>query len=1623
MTPTKRPVFQSHDSINEITKLLVERLKSELGPKLVEVADALGNAWQAPLGGDGLVSEVVLEGGFGFRKFDQPLAQLKFLATEFLDALGRAHSDYRVDASTRLPYTHQVDAWKAVNRGQSALVSAGTGSGKTECFLYPILSDLFSQRSAGWQEKGVQALFIYPTNALINSQRDRLKAWLDCQLNPRENPIRFGLYNGALPETPKLERKILTSDTCEVLSRTDLRASPPSILITNYSMLELALVRPRDQPIFKNSNLKYVVLDEAHSYQGVMAAEIAMLLRRTLMAFGVSPTDVRFVATSATFPGSSAADTRKFAADLFGIDPSQIEVIEGAREVPAIGTKGLSDSTLPNPAAISELLSNKSTIVSVGESQRLDADPEITADFHRRFVKAGLVDPTSKPPNLPAAQFIHSVIASFASLKNLRDGLGLQRSLTLSAVAELLFQSKDANAKRAAAELLDLAALGREEIGAQPFIPTRWHVAYRRIERLSVCVDKGNCDLGKAQALPNSWPLGGFHPAPIQKCGCGGTVLPLYVCQGCGELVLLAHRKEFPKPHLVLASHGEIESYYQILTHSQNGAEGYSPINSHIYDEWEEGLLPLLRRRADRPTSLKCSNCDDDFRPVGHTRQKAVAILTEGLFPKLPVFPVSDSDDLPCDGRRLIIFSDSRQVAAQLAPMIEKDLQKRALQKVLLNAFNPIPEGVRAAIAGLPPATQAELLSPYDSGPRELFALAKLMDAKPATAKQLLPSGKELRERGGALEDDNAPVPLVDLIVAEIYRRPGQLITLETLGQIEVSYHGVSELQVPASWRCFSDYEWQTLVNTMLDSARRRGAIVIPDSLQDLVNPYSFGKAMDPKSASDVPWLGTAMKKWLAAVLKEFAQPAGDEAQKQLSNDLWSSAKGIFTRCGEGFAIDYRVLRLQRLTRCFADPIVGVAFPRELKMISPENCERRLVEVTWSSDFDDLALPKCPIMLMNAVKHLQNCSAPTIRAVEHTAQIAPERLRKFEELFRNGRRNLLTSTTTMELGVDIGQLSAVMMSNAPPSPANYLQRAGRAGRRNEGSTLLVTLTSSNPHDSMLFDHPNWAFEERGPAPAVRLDRDIVVQRHANAVLLGRSALKKEDLANPLGSLGSCGSFFQGKESSPCQRLLSDLNELNSVRKESHVTDWSAVSSSIEQLLIGTSMEGRSNESVKQCHAELSKIEKGWQQTYNEIIKATESAANGGEHDLAAKLQRLKQDHEEQQLLRYLSEQQFLPRYGFPIDVIHLDTGFSQLQNKGSRVAEHQLERDLSIGLREYGPGSEVIAGGQKLKSAGLILSVRQQFADLNVNPAAVVQQEFRQCETCHYLEENPQNKVCKACDSVVTNKPRIAIRPLGFSCELKGGAPVFTRSVDVRQQLPYLPPIFSPTNEEGITWQPETNTSLEFRYARDGRILHRTDGAYNKGFDVCLYCGRAASRTSLGGRGFERAGGKHQVLRAVTKTCKGKYADKSIAENVMFIHEVKTDTLEIRSPGGHTREFATTFAFAMRDAAASFLAASPRELGAQAYQGVRTDRTMQASPHTAVLFDQVAGGAGFMQSVSVHLEKILKQALRRLKGDARHDSVCGDACPKCLLSYQTQFDIRNLKRHEVLNHFRGRVDF
>ena len=271
------------------------------------------------------------------------------------------------------PFRHQYKAWDTLlNKGKSIVVTTGTGSGKTECFLVPVIKDLAdsaANRGDG-EAHPVEALFLYPLNALMNDQKERIDKFL-YNLDDHGRNISFAVYNGNTPENQQDEeytpaRNVadgLAEKTAEKASwavnrevvlheritREDIRDRGSSIMITNPSMLEYMLLREKDNPIFRRSSgrLRWIVIDETHTFTGAAAAELAYLLRRVMAAFNVAPDQVRFVTSSATISGPTGmADLKRFIGDISG-QTTDVEVVEGRRTLNRINnTDGIAlDST------------------------------------------------------------------------------------------------------------------------------------------------------------------------------------------------------------------------------------------------------------------------------------------------------------------------------------------------------------------------------------------------------------------------------------------------------------------------------------------------------------------------------------------------------------------------------------------------------------------------------------------------------------------------------------------------------------------------------------------------------------------------------------------------------------------------------------------------------------------------------------------------------------------------------------------------------------------------------------------------------------------------------------------------------------------------------------------------------------------------------------------------------------------------------------------------------------------------------------------------------------------------------------------------------------------------------
>ena len=231
-----------------------------------------------------------------------------------------------------VPFKHQAESWKTLAENKSIVVTSGTGSGKTECFMYPVLSDLYEQGHTN----AIEAIFLYPLNALMEDQKKRLSEYCEA------TNLHFAVYNGDTPEYRADGRDEILPN--EIVTRDEIRdpknnGTRPQILLTNPSMLEYVLVRQKDQVLLSKSagKLRWIVIDEAHSYSGSAAVELANQIKRILDAFQVKAEDVRFACTSATIGGKDGVESLiKFIKDIIGQPADQIRVIGGSRLVPEI---------------------------------------------------------------------------------------------------------------------------------------------------------------------------------------------------------------------------------------------------------------------------------------------------------------------------------------------------------------------------------------------------------------------------------------------------------------------------------------------------------------------------------------------------------------------------------------------------------------------------------------------------------------------------------------------------------------------------------------------------------------------------------------------------------------------------------------------------------------------------------------------------------------------------------------------------------------------------------------------------------------------------------------------------------------------------------------------------------------------------------------------------------------------------------------------------------------------------------------------------------------------------------------------------------------------------------------
>jgi len=1622
----------------------------------------LRNRFEQPPGTDGsFLSDPVIEAAFGYETTAEVMRDLAgtLLAESLIKALdnpGKRFEEQRFPKD-RHPYLHQVSAWRCAKdpAKRGYVVSSGTGSGKTECFLIPILDDLVRESEAAKPRQliGTRALFLYPLNALINSQRERLSAWT----RSFGGNVRFCLYNGETPEEVPAHQQ--QSSPQQILSRRLMRDEPAPILVTNATMLEYMLVRQDDAPILQQSSgtLRWIVIDEAHTYVGSQAAELSMLMRRVMDAFGVKSSEVKFVATSATLGGEGAARKgalARFIADIAGCDTDQVEVLFGRRFVPPLDEYASRDEDFQIP-----------------------------------------ITPGIDPRDL------FEKLASSGWFRRLRLFLAAD-ARTLGGLLSYMNASSSRTLKpREMLEFLDAASLAMKD--DELLLPLRVHVFHRTQSGIWACINP-ECKSRRGTALDvPEWPFGGLLLARRETCpDCEGVVLELVRCNECGSAFLSCSEESRGLDRFIVAGSGtqsdrddefdlvdieEDESETEeddqrraatetrlIATESADDVARYrvDPRSGEVFDHDLPNGTPVSVIFKDETGRFVCPLCGggesmlgDQFRSA---RVGAPFLLNVAIPTLLEHTPPLDTSR-PMDGRRIITFSDSRQGTARFAVRSQLDSDRNHARSVVYHQLLAAQRGATADLGMLEDEIRALSAAPksatidrmIEERKRELEAAKNpTMRAVPwSTIAEEIQHDTAIRSWAGDMWDevsygDVRRAEIGDFyLLREFARRPRRESTLETMGLVALTYPDIDRIgehQVPAVWRerGATAAEWREFLTALMDHfIRSRSLVEMTGQFINWVGApvrtqYVLPPGQEAQYRTQVRWpVSTSRRSTLPRLLATGLKLDLDDNDDRMVIDLlleqaWNAVSPMLKLLPAGYVLNMKErIALKPARTAFKCPITGRLLANTFRAISPyalfapAGVSRTALPVAlptaphawWHEPSGRKWTPKQIEDWLETTEQITAlrregvwsdrhdrvvAGAPFFRVVEHSAQQDGSRLLDYEQRFRHGDINVMSCSTTMEMGVDIGGVSAVAMNNAPPGPANFLQRAGRAGRRNESTMASLTLCKSDPHGEAVFRNPLWPFKTPIFVPRVSLESDTIVQRHVNAFLLGSYF---RSLHADVPRLTTGWFFNEAKSPSPAEQFIAWVKS----RIE-------ALAPSLERLLTGTHLSS-SKSVVEKTAKALSSVSDDWARELRalneQIAFFTVSESRETPAQIAAGRQR--ERLVEEYLLRELTVRGFLPAYGFPSNVVpFVQTTLKQIQKErrkrledGGRGREDSTarwrgypSREIHVGIRDYAPGNQTVIDGRVYESAGVTLNWHIPPGDTAVRETQVFSQAWlcRRCGATGASSIRPTE--CPACQHSEDLISQTYLQPAGFAVDI-GYQP------HNRLDTSIYVPVEEPWITAGSTkWLPfENRLPLRIRSNTLGHVFHYSRGLYRDGFAVCLRCGRAES---VNARAVVRPLRDHFRLRGGKEfsgrsRCEGNDQQWAIKSGIWLGSSTTTDVFEMQFTEGLAVEESAAYslAIAMRDALAAKLGIEQREIGPAAVpaRGDGNQRT-----HSVVLFDRAALGAGYATEAPNHLSSLLSECAGRLQ------CTCDRACQRCLLTYETQFNIAKLDRMAAL---------
>lgn len=1099
------------------------------------------------------------------------------------------------------PYGHQARAFERLTsksasevfrRPQPTLVTTGTGSGKTEAFLYPILDHVLRAKKNGIT--GTKALILYPMNALANDQANRLAKLLSEHLEL--SGITAGIYTGQQESS----RTRVSADGL-INDRDVFREDPPDILLTNYKMLDMLLLRPQDAPMWKRSatSLQYVVLDEFHTYDGAQGTDVAMLLRRlgiTLKSHWTESLEshqflneadrdrplgrMTPVATSATLGSKGDPEAMlQFAETVFGEPFDQNAVITETRLSVADWCASGEESNWYSIDEIAENLATSVAHISKASAAEPVLDEPDGTTFLLPSLEQAIADTLFRevPANLARALRRHPLTK--AILEHATEAISLKElAEQIFGRSVLLSDATLADAEEYLTSVLGLFSHVRAKEGRSE-LTVETHLWIREMSRVDAAVDPTPRFRWSDDGVDQSEDT--FFPALYcRHCGRNGWAVLLAPTGTDLELddskirtARLAKNGRF-RALISAANEADMLEYGKDGATEVQGLRWLHTINRTLSKETpaeddpdlsEGRIMPVLMldgpNADDQSNEDTCPSClnKEGIAFIGSAVATMLSVTISNLF---------GTEALDAGEKKALVFTDSVQDAAHRAGFVQSRshtmLLRTALRRALDSGPATLTELVDTVISGAQtPEERFQIIAP-EFVDRELFKpfwdpqatpQAQLRARRAAKKRLLFDASLEF----GLQSRTGRTLELTGSVVVETDAGSTARIT-------SIARRAFEQTQQQMSFELFTptDQQLTQWVRGTLERVRIRGGIQHPwlskyiqtDGKRYQIwggRPKHEGMPAFPmgRSAPAFPRLGKAdpaadnldpvtsasswYAKWTERTLNTSRADSGYLAKALLQALVEDGVFGSSTT-GSGASVYWLDTEKVVVSAPHADDVIAgkhLLACNTCKAITPGSAA-----VIDQLDSAPCLLVRCSGTLERKNGEARNyyrdlyASKETKRVVarEHTSLLDIDKRLQYEREFRDGAKNpdapnVLVATPTLEMGIDIGDLSCVMLASLPTSVSSYLQRVGRAGRLTGNSLVLAFVRGRGEHLPKLHDPLSVINGEVRP-PATFLDAEEILQRQYVAHLVDRFA-RDTNRPHPKDAIQALGKVEPG----------------------------------------------------------------------------------------------------------------------------------------------------------------------------------------------------------------------------------------------------------------------------------------------------------------------------------------------------------------------------------------------------------------------------------------------------------------------------------------------------------------